>query len=380
MRKASFLHLLNYFKATPFWKGVRRRKQLRRMLSMKAIDEFIDLHYGKDCPEREVLRQEIYSVAKNHRLQKWEFLCYDLHGKDEDYIHSFVADIEWKAFISTLNKLQNVNRFRDKYACYESYKPYYKRDCVPFYATGRNFTPEHLADKGIQPLLDFLRKHGRFIIKPLGGTYGMRIQVVDVEELAGGSVPAADDLAGWCRILNALEATYSVIHPRGSILEELIVQVPEIACLHPASLNTVRMSTVNLGDHVELLPPAIRMGRGGAVVDNVSSGGIKALVDMDTGRLVTVSDKKANHYEEHPDTHVPLIGFQIPKWQECKELAIKLAMVVPSNRYTGWDLALTEKGWVMVEGNSVGEIIWQFAGQKGWREGYEDLCRKVGSK
>ena len=380
MRNTFILHLLYYLRASSFWKWVKRRRKLRNMLSMEGIDDFIDHHYGKDCPDREGLRREIYSVAKKHHLQDWEFLCYGLRGKDDDYIHSFVSDIEWKAFVSRLNQYQNINRFKDKYLCYETFKPYYMRDCAPLYATEQNFTPEILADKGMQPLLAFLRKHSRFIIKPLCGTYGKRIQLVDVAEIAGGSVPADDDLAGWSRVLNALKDSYSTIHPRGSILEEIIVQVPELARLHSASLNTVRIATVNFGDRVKLLPPCFRMGKGGIIVDNASSGGIKAFVDLDTGKLTRVTDKQGNLYEEHPDTHIPLIGFQIPKWQECKEFAKKLAMVIPSNRYTGWDVALTPKGWVMVEGNSSGELIWQFAGQRGWREGYEALCREVGLK
>ena len=54
-------------------------------------------------------------------------------------------------------------------------------------------------------------------------------------------------------------------------------------------------------------------------------------------------------------------------------MAIQLASVIPEGCFIGWDLALTDKGWVMVEGNYSPLLIWQIAVGKGVREEFEQM-------
>jgi hypothetical protein len=62
-------------------------------------------------------------------------------------------------------------------------------------------------------------------------------------------------------------------------------------------------------------------------------------------------DKKGNVYEKHPDTNTNIIGFKIPFFKEALEFAKKLAYITPQIKYTGWDICITEKGPVVIEGN-----------------------------
>lgn len=119
------------------------------------------------------------------------------------------------------------------------------------------------------------------------------------------------------------------------------------------------------------------MGRGSSVVDNAGSGGIFTSVDFHTGRITKAVDELGNSYNEHPDTKINLIGYEIPKWQEAIELAKKLALIVPNNRYTGWDLALTKNGWCMVEGNTRAQFVFQIPEQKGFRELFNDYKKQL---
>ena len=72
-----------------------------------------------------------------------------------------------------------------------------------------------------------------------------------------------------------------------------------------------------------------------------------------------------------------LIGWQVPCWQEAVDLVKQLAMVVPSNRYAGWDIALTDKGWCMVEGNSRGQFIWQIADHAGCKDEIDRIMAEL---
>ena len=85
-------------------------------------------------------------------------------------------------------------------------------------------------------------------------------------------------------------------------------------------------------------------------------------------------------YKTHPDTGVELEGFEVPCWQEAIEFVGKLAQVVPSNRYTGWDLALTKSGWVLIEANSRGQWGGQFVLQQGFRREIESYLKELGMK
>ena len=59
----------------------------------------------------------------------------------------------------------------------------------------------------------------------------------------------------------------------------------------------------------------------------------------------------------HPDTNHQLVGFTIPKWSDATNLALTLAKQKTSIRFCGWDLALSDKGWIMIEGNEASEFI-----------------------
>lgn len=145
------------------------------------------------------------------------------------------------------------------------------------------------------------------------------------------------------------------------ICEELIVQNAEIGALHPASINTVRIPTVVCRDGVHIFHPVLRIGINNSIVDNGGRGRILANVDIDTGVVYTAGfDESGNRYVVHPNSGISIPGFQIPRWDEAKQLAVELAWVT-NNRYTGWDLALTDEGWVRVEGNDCGEFVMQIA-------------------
>lgn len=159
------------------------------------------------------------------------------------------------------------------------------------------------------------------------------------------------------------------------LLEEIVNNHHSIKNIFPNALSTVRMPTIRTKKGTEIFASVIRFGRGGQVVDNVASGGITAFIDMNSGIVETPGyDKKGNKYIVHPDTGASIVGFKIPMWESAKIFAKELSEVIPSNRYVGWDLALTEVGWVMIEGNARGEFyMQQFTDQIGKKDWLESL-------
>ncbi|MBQ6527122.1 MAG: hypothetical protein IJI38_01230 [Clostridia bacterium] len=136
------------------------------------------------------------------------------------------------------------------------------------------------------------------------------------------------------------------------ILEEIVVQHPEMARLCPTSVNTCRIATL-LGDKQQGIVYAfLRIGNG-KVMDNVDCGGMAARIDLDSGMLLTVgADKAGNRYTKHPITGTDIVGFKIPFWEEAKQMCLEAAQIVPQLRFVAWDVAITEKGPTFIEGNS----------------------------
>ena len=59
-------------------------------------------------------------------------------------------------------------------------------------------------------------------------------------------------------------------------------------------------------------------------------------------------------------TGTPIKGFQFPDWDKATDLVKRASMVIPQVAYIGWDVAFSDKGPVLVEGNDfAGHDIYQ---------------------
>ena len=144
------------------------------------------------------------------------------------------------------------------------------------------------------------------------------------------------------------------------IIQERIVQHPQMNKLCSTSLNTIRFQTViTENDEIIAFGAGVRMGREGSYVDNWAKGGIFVGIDMNTGKLLKKGFIKPPYgtvVTQHPDNALVFEGFEIPYFKE----AIEMAKILHSKLYrvhsVGWDIAITEGGPVFIEGNSLWEI------------------------
>ena len=192
----------------------------------------------------------------------------------------------------------------------------------------------------------FLADHPDIIAKPLEGSSGVGIARYTASDWQGRE----DD---FLRELLAGQI---------GIIEERVIQHPRLMALCPTSVNTIRIATL-LGDKKQGIVYAfLRIGNG-KVMDNVDQGGMAARVDLESGKLLTVgADKQGNTYAEHPMTHTPIVGFEVPFFEEAKAMCLQAAQKVPQMRFVAWDVAITPDGPVFIEGNSFpSHAIPQFA-------------------
>ena len=118
--------------------------------------------------------------------------------------------------------------------------------------------------------------------------------------------------------------------------------------LNPSSVNTVRVLTFK----GEIIACALRIGNNNSIVDNLNSGGLCAHLDKNTGIIDSPCiNKKLEKFSFHPDTHVQLVGVQVPNWDKVLETVKSAAKIIPQVQYVGWDIAVTETGTALIEGN-----------------------------
>lgn len=257
-------------------------------------------------------------------------------------IRTFVSHFSFVCFYGYVNSRNASRLLKDKYNSFTLFPDLYGRDIEMI---SKDEIDSGEAKKKIQGFID--RGHSCFIVKPLNANRGRGIEIC----------------------YNADDACGLLIASGGGIIEELIIQHKELAEFNASSVNTLRMNTVNYGNgNIECLWPCLRMGRAGSIVDNAGAGGVFGAVDVNTGEIIGVADEKQHSYVEHPDSHRQLIGYVVPYWKEACAIAKQAASRISGAAFVGWDLALSEKGWVLVEGNHGPLIIWQIASGKGVRD------------
>ncbi len=214
--------------------------------------------------------------------------------------------------------------FDDKTQFNQTFAQWVRRDWIK---ADESLTPEALSA--------FLADKTQAIYKPLEGSSGQGIVKYQRQDW--------QDLPRFMQQLSQAGP---------GILEEIVIQHPDMARMCPTSVNTVRIATL-LGDKKEGIVYAfLRIGNG-KVMDNVDCGGMAARVDLDSGTLLTVgADKQGNTFEKHPITGTPIVGFKIPFFEEAKAMCLSAMRVVPQVRFVAWDVAITADGPRFIEGNS----------------------------
>lgn len=306
---------------------------------------------GTDESREKIICDMVYSL---HRFGCMfdEYFLYDFNLLNAKGRSAFVTDKNRWAIYEQLNDESSLKYFDNKMSTYEMFREYYGREAI---AVGAG------KEDDVEELIAFANAHSSAIVKPMMGSGGKGVFLADF---------SADGVD---------RAVRKILAATPCVVEEVIVQVPKMAALHPSSLNTVRLPTIRLasGD-ICFFHPFLRMGRGGSVVDNAASGGIFSVVDPESGIVYMDGvDEHGGRYIIHPDTHVAIPGFSIPRWEEAKELAKKLSEKIPSCRYVGWDLALTKRGWVMVEGNPNGQLVMQMVTKQGLKQEFEQLAKRA---
>lgn len=322
------------------------------------IDNVIAKYLGDNVSKerKNQIKRNMFEAMTKYRWDFDEYFIFHYEDYDDAKRRSFVPEFDKNVFADMVNDKLQADVFLDKWTTYEYFKDFFGRDV---------YNIRSLADIESPTLTSFVNKHSSFIMKPVFGTRGAGIEVLHTSSIEEAKMILSD-------LYNSGVSAM--------ILEELIVQEDRLAALHKESANTLRVATIRFDDRVDVIFSYLRMGKGSSVIDNASAGGVFGVVDVNTGKIYAACDRFGSTFERHPDSGVNLIGFEIPRWNEVKELVKKTAQVLPKVRYVGWDVAVTKTGCVMIEGNDKGRWSFQIPKQEGFRDEMNAILRELGKE
>ena len=223
--------------------------------------------------------------------------------------------------IKTHNNPAYIDLFEDKTKFADRFSAYFGR--------------KWLSTEGItkDKLKDFIESvDGKIILKP-------------AFEAQGAGIIVFDDA-------NLEEVWEKVNSMPKSILEEWIQQHGDLNSVYSDAINCLRIITLYKDGKTHFLTGGMTWGNGKRIA-NASASGIVSPVNFRTGLLdKPAADLQGNIYKNHPITGANLIGIQIPYWKEIIRMLKQATKVVPEVGYIGWDIAITPKGPVLIEGNT----------------------------
>jgi hypothetical protein len=184
------------------------------------------------------------------------------------------------------------------------------------------------------------------VIKPcLLGSWGQGVKMIHAEN-------------GFIPDMNLSVSDLFSHYKSNFIIQSKLVQHPELAKLNPTSVNTIRVMSYRRENEVVILYATIRIGRKGEVVDNETAGGIKADIDLRTGRIK--GPAFGSPTEENmcmTDSGVEVDGFLIPSFPQILDFVKDMHFRLPYFRLIGWDISVDVEGKpVMIEWNRSAEL------------------------
>ncbi len=297
---------------------------IKRVFSMNHRQMFAKIKEVKERSGRSYIYIvfDMLNCGVKYQAGYMDYALFEMYNLNSAQRKTVVTRGINNGFIKRFNNPEYIGVFEDKRRFNSTFSDFLHRAWID----AENATDEELDD--------FLKKNPQFIAKPAKGMCGKGIEKLNAEDFGG-----LYELKAYLRLKEL------------SLLEEVISQHSVMSELHPECVNTCRVITLLKDGKAHVVAAYLRIGNG-KFVDNFNSGGMVVPIEEDRGEvLYPAINKKSELFEVHPLTGTPIKGFKVPDWNSVTDLVTKAAAVIPQVGLVGWDIALTEKCPVIIEGN-----------------------------
>ncbi|MBA3345178.1 MAG: hypothetical protein H0T44_07730 [Gemmatimonadales bacterium] len=200
-----------------------------------------------------------------------------------------------------------------------------------------------------------------FVFKPMEGIRGDRVLVFS------GAAP--DDPDAWVTLAGerydaerlvaaTADGAELVAHNPGAdtrrfLIEERVRPHPTLEELLGPTLCSVRVQTiVSRAGAPEILAAVFKLQTGTSGVDHLLHGAVGCWVEPETGVLGRGRSRTDDRdVSTIPGTDRSFIGLQLPEWDAVRDVALRAAAAFPWARSIGWDIGVSERGPLLIEGN-----------------------------
>jgi hypothetical protein len=227
----------------------------------------------------------------------------------------------------------------------------------------------------------FLRQQANYPIfgKPFDTAGSVGTAKIDGYDCDRDAVILDNDLIpveGFAELIEGLGRAY--------LFQTLMMPHPEIAKIIGPSVSSVRVFVFNDKDGCDIFRAAWKIPASANVADNFwRIGNMLAGIDGESGRIVKTMRRTAGGLEPidaHPATGVSFANLVFPHWDQMKATVLAAAVNLPGCHFQGWDVALTDRGPVLVEleGDGGNPIMEQLCFESGLlNERYRRIVKSV---
>mgnify|MGYP001943889561 CR=1 FL=1 len=216
--------------------------------------------------------------------------------------------------------------------------------------------------------------YDKLAIKPSNGSGGEGIMILmkssDGEWMSGEKVIHENEI--YLFMANIIMGFFSLGSSDHVLIEECIIPHKCFHSIYPAGVADLRIIMYRNQIVMGMLRVPTAKSGGKA---NLHQGGMGIGIDLMTGRMSQGYDGK-NYHDFHPDSKSPIVGVEIPFWDEILKLSLLTADHFPL-KYLGVDIVIDEvKGPMVMEVNVRPGLGIQMVNKRGLKSTLKEIEEK----
>lgn len=311
----------------------------------------------------EVLREAVRLTRKPNRLSVREYFDYRLYRQELDVEArtTYVGEEAAEHFYSWTNLVEHMATERDKVIFHQimSAEGQPVPRIVALYHPYRSLSSARVL-RTADDVEEFLLSEAEYPLfsKPVRERQSLGAQIwTDVDPATHSIVTRGGELVLLTDLLRAIKR----FDFGGYLFQELLRPDERLERVCGSAVSTVRFMVLLDDRSPHLFRASWKIPVGTNVADNYwRPGNLLAALNIETGivqRVVRGLGAGQQHFDRHPDTDHMLVGWTFPDWDQVRDLARTCACVFPGVAIQSWDIALTDRGPVVIELNSGGDPL-----------------------